>query len=98
MVTTLEDHGPALSTVQNGVDEFRKSWESFKYEPSCGHRATATVEEHIEHFHNMIIDDNPLTIIQIDNASSISPERVENIQLNEFGMAKVSARRLQRLL
>ena len=98
MVSSLGDDASALSTVKKWATKFKRGRESLEDDPRSGRPSTATTQENIDRIHQMLINDRRLSISHLVNVISISHERVKNILHIEFGMSKVSARWLPRLL
>lgn len=78
-----------LQFYQKWATEFKmRRGESFEDDPLSGRPATTTTAGNIDFFHHMLMGDKQLTINQLANAMSISPERVENNRHNEFAITK----------
>ena len=66
--------------------------------PTLERPSTPTTQENICRIHQMLMDDERLTVNHITDVMSISRERVENILHMELGMPKVLVRWKPRLL
>ena len=71
MVATLGDDPPALSTVKQAA-EFEKGRESLEDDPRSGCPFMTTLQESIDHNHEMVIHNKQLTVNRIPNVMSIS--------------------------
>lgn len=98
MVAILVDNTQTLQTVQKWPSEFRRERDIFKDDPRSRRLATATVEENIDHFPDMMMNQRQLVINVIANAINLFHEIIENITSNELNMTKASARWVKRLL
>lgn len=74
--------------MQNWAAEFSIGSETLEVDLCYGRPATGTTEENIDRVRYMVMNEWRLTLNQIANAISISPEKVENTIYDERGMTK----------
>ena len=89
---------PALATVYNWVNEFKRGRSSTSDEPRSGRPVEVTTPEIINKIHDMVLKDRRLKVRELAAATGISIGTVVSILHEKLGMRKLSARWVPRLL
>lgn len=89
---------PALATVYNWVNEFKRGRTSISDEPRSGRPVEASTPEIINKIHDMVLKDRRLKVRELAEATRISIGAVVSILHEKLGMKKLSARWVPRLL
>ena len=70
MVSSLGDDALASPTVKKWAAEFKRRMESLQNDPRSGHPSTATTQENIDRFHQIVMNERQLTISHLVNVIS----------------------------
>ena len=94
-MTTLADHAPWYARVKKLAAEFKRGRVSIEDDPRSGR---PTTDEEVDVIHRMVLDDKQVTFEQIANTMNISTGSVHRVLSDIFGMSKLSARWVPRML
>ena len=87
-----------FSTIKKWAAKFKRGRTNLDDDPLEGHPKSATPPEIIEQVHNMVLDDQQMTVREIAETIGISKERVGYILHEELDMKKLCARWVPRLI
>ena len=92
------DSAPSFTTVKFWAAEFKRGRKSLGDDESSVHPKTATTDENIAKVYQMVLEDRRIKVRGIAEVTNMSKERVFHILNSHFGMRKLSARWVPRLL
>ena len=90
--TVYGDNAPSFTTVKFWAAEFKRGRKSLGDDERSGRPKTATADDNIAKFHQMVLDDRRIKVREIAEVMKMSKERVCHILHQDSGMRKLSAR------
>ena len=86
-----------MTTIRCWFNQFKRS-RRFVFDEEPGRPIEVTTEDMVKKIHDIVLVDRRVKLREIADIVDISTERIQNILHEKFGMRKLSARKVPRLL